>query len=446
MSPTPHMGQNAIPRRPRIMITSRELAAIIWLVILVIGAMTRREARVSLRHLLRAFLQGKVLAVLVLYAAYVALWVCVAAKIGVWTKSLLADTIIWFVVSGFPLFLRSDQAGKDSKFFRREAESIITLSAIAGVYVNSVSFNLYMELILQPVIVALSVIRLSTSLRTTCTSMKRCCDILLIIVGFTLIFFTTLDIYRDWHESILRQLSRSIALTMWLPLLALPFIYAFSLVAGYELAFLRMDLNNDRRRSLTKAQLALIVGLKGRVRDVNAFSGIWSRQAASAPTFREALDAVRAFRLYRDEQRLEERDRHDQLRRLAGISGTDAAGRQLDQREFAETKEALRWLATCQMGWYRSRGEGYRPDLLEVLADFSSYGLAKEHGIVLSVRGDGQAWYAWRQTISGWVFAIGSATEPPDQWLYDGPDPPAGYPAADGDWDHFAPVAGAVNW
>lgn len=39
-------------------------------------------------------------------------------------------------------------------------------------------------------------------------------------------------------------------------------------------------------------------------------------------------------------------------------------------------------------------------------------GLPQETGITMSVAKDGQAWYAWRRTITGWCFAIGAAGSP----------------------------------
>jgi hypothetical protein len=84
--------------------------------------------------------------------------------------------------------------------------------------------------------------------------------------------------------------------------------------------------------------------------------------------------------------------------------------------------------------------------LLDQFGDLLSSGLPKDHGIVMKVRRDGQAWYAWRRTVSGWVFAIGAVGAPPDEWLYDGSRPPVGYPSTRAGWDHFTPAQRANNW
>ena len=141
-----------------------------------------------------------------------------------------------------------------------------------------------------------------------------------------------------------------------------------------------------------------------------------------------------------------ERKRADDLRRFAGVSGTDEDGRQLDRREFAETIDALEWVATCQSGWYQNRTGGkYPKDLVEKLGDMFGRGLPPEHGIQLKVRKDGQAWFAWRRTITGWCFAVGGMGPPPKQWFYDGPEPPTGYPGSSDGWAE-RPFERGLNW
>ncbi len=53
----------------------------------------------------------------------------------------------------------------------------------------------------------------------------------------------------------------------------------------------------------------------------------------------------------------------------------------------------------------------------------------------------------WRRTVGGWVFAIGAGGPPPDQWEYDGPEPPTGFPGEDPGWGTSPHRQEAnVNW
>jgi hypothetical protein len=158
-------------------------------------------------------------------------------------------------------------------------------------------------------------------------------------------------------------------------------------------------------------------------------------EIANATSFSEARQSAANFQeLLREKNRME-RERQKRLVRYVGSQETDANGRQLDRREFEETMRALRWLASCQMGWYR-RENRYREDLLmNILGnDFTRQGLPRESGIMMRVSEDGQSWYAWRCTVTGWCFAIGASGPPPNQWTYDGLEPPSGFPGEDPAW------------
>lgn len=149
-----------------------------------------------------------------------------------------------------------------------------------------------------------------------------------------------------------------------------------------------------------------------------------------------------------EERRLDEQREAERLVRYADVDGVDSDGRRLDQQEFEETKAALQWLHTCHASWWRRENGRYKQGLLEMIgAPHQMHELDPANGYMEWVPPDGSAWYAWRRTITGWVFAIGAKAPPPDEWTYDGPEPPTGPPGADPIWgdDPFGD-SDSPNW
>lgn len=165
---------------------------------------------------------------------------------------------------------------------------------------------------------------------------------------------------------------------------------------------------------------------------------------AEARSFGAARMVAAEFRLSLRDKEEDQRRSEERLRAYARVPGADEEGRQLDQREFDVTRYVLQWLATVQMGCYHSHAR-YQPEALD-RTDPSSYGLPADHGVQMNVREDGQAWYAWRRTPSGWCLGIGAAGPPPDQWLGDGPQPPRGFPGRDPWWGSGPFGVDAANW
>jgi hypothetical protein len=210
----------------------------------------------------------------------------------------------------------------------------------------------------------------------------------------------------------------------------------------------RLTVSNSFAPIGWKAKTALVLGFRLAARDMDplaATKACW--ELARTKSVREGLKIVADYRRSLREAEAAKKRAADRLRDNAGLIGTDEEGRQLDQREFAETCDVLDWIATSQIGWYRNRSEGgYRPEMLETLASYiTSHGLPADHGIHLAVSKNRKAWYAWRRTVSGWCFAIGSAKASPDEWRYDGAEPPTGYPGKDPSWGP-APFEQTINW
>lgn len=132
-----------------------------------------------------------------------------------------------------------------------------------------------------------------------------------------------------------------------------------------------------------------------------------------------------------------ERFREARWQANAGSDEHDDDGRRVDDREFSATRQALRWIWVCHAGWYRRRGR-FREDMLDIaLGGTDAQRLPTPHGVEMRVADDGQSFWAWRRTVSGWYLGIGADIAgklgQPDaeiaEWLWDAADAPATAPA-----------------
>ena len=269
----------------------------------------------------------------------------------------------------------------------------------------------------------------------------------LMLLGFSAVIWTFLS--TEWATVNGIDLLLEFLLPVWLTIAAIPYLYLIVLFAVHEETFTRMRIYSSARHkhlghNRKLFAIVLRAGLSIRAaRTIGKYAGI----IVEADGFRSAWHE--AERCIRENQRRINSDKVAQLRLTAntGLVGTYQDGKQLDQREHAETKEALSWVATCQMGHYRNLHR-YRND--EVFAAIIQ-STAEDHGlpvptdIQLRVSADGRRWYAERKTIAGHWFAIGAAGPPTDQWFYDGPRKPADFPNAS-EWDQWISGAHSVNW
>ena len=367
-------------------------------------------------------------------------------RLGYWDSSLVGAIFLWFLFTGFKYYLQSFDSVRKTGYLREKLKELIGVAAIFEFFINIRTFSIPAEIALVFFVTVLAMLQAVSASKEEYKAVHRLVTAVLSGITIWLVVATVRYLNLHWHELKPHEVIASFMVPAWLTIATLPYLYVLVLVATYEQVFLRMR-SDWEVPAPWPAKLGVISKFGGRLRRLSTFNGMWPRRAGESAAFREARHVVVQFEVDHAQRSAEEQAQQLRLERYAGIAGTDTDGRQLDEREFEATRAALQWLATCQMGWYRRNGaDAYQPDLLSRLGDFTRQGLPVEHGIVMHVSDDGQAWYAYRQTITGWVFAIGASEAPPSQWLYDGAAPPKGFPGEDPAWGESMFVSIGKNW
>lgn len=426
---------------------NREIASVVWIGIFFSLAMLKKDLRSSFGGVLRIALNPAIVTVLTLFASYVALEVWSAAKIGLWRYGLASKTAAWAIASGIVLVFNFQTAFREPSFFRRTAVRTLSFTVVLEFVLNFFVLSLIKELLLQPVVAFVGLLSVLAARDERNKSVKKLADSLLAAFGLSMLAFVLRQIYLHWRELDLDAL-REFLLPMWMTVGLLPFVFAVALFAAYDSMWRDINRATPDRRVRLRTRLAVITKLHVRFRDVHGFRWKWVQDAVASGSFAAARRVADSFLKSRRADERAEAARAERVRKYAGSNETDHAGRRLDRREFDGTMEAFRLLAAYQTAQYRMQGGRYHPDLLKIVGDdFTRNGLPRDAGITINVADDGQSWYAWRRTVTGWCFAIGATAQSSVEWEYDGPGPPRGFPGRHIDWgQHLSPGDVNKNW
>lgn len=430
-------------------LTTREWAAVVWAGVLVVTGVATPFVRRAFAPVLRTLFAFWQLHVAIAAFLGWAVLVCyVAGLLGAWSTALLKDTVAWIMVYGFASVFSASRAAKEEHFFRRAALAALSVTALMQFVLNLHTFHFVVELFLLPTVTFLLLLEAVAGMDSKTRPAQKLVNGVLVIVGVWVVIATARGLLNSWHGIDPEETGLAFAFSIWFPLAMLPFVYALSLVMAYETVLRLCSFRNDGEPPPLSVKAAVLVGLHGDLRAVNELPRhhVQYRAISRSRGFREALRYVREYERAREDQQREKAEKGARLVRYAGVKGRDDDGKVLDQREVKETREALRWIETCHLGHYNNRGK-YRRDLVSgVLSnDFTSQGLPSEHGITMRVRKDGQAWYAWRRTPSGHILGIGMNKGRDNEWLYEGEEPPTGFPGSDPSWGD-RPYETPPNW
>ena len=397
------------------LLNNRELATLIWLAVAVAWVLSLRAIRPGITGILKILVDPLFLLPLLGMLGWIVLEILAGWKLALWNTGFVSNTVVWTVSTALVLYFNVDKAVEDPLFFRKTAKGTLGVSIFVEFFINLFVFGLLEELILQFVLAILVIPIAFSGQKPEFQQGKKVLNGLLTGAVFLLLGYTIVQFYAQWAQLDRQALLLKLVLPAWLTIGILPFIYVLSLCFVYDGALRGVNRATSDWRARWRTRFVLVRDFRLRRNELRSFTWMWIKRAAEAPDVTAARAVVQQFR---DEQRAAEQaklDAEERLQRYAGSNKTDTEERRLDRREFKETTKALRFLATCQMGWYRNRGGRYhRKKLLIALGDdFTRHGLPKDHGITIRVSKDGQAWYAWRRTVTGWCFAIGAAGPPP---------------------------------
>ena len=425
-------------------LNNREIAALILLGAMLLIALIHERVRESLGKLLLMSLRPQIWIPVVLMWAWVVFEVWVGAMFTLWNFELLKGTVLWTICSGGVLIFNYTNFHSAIPFFWKTVKATFAVVVFVEFIVNLYAMNLIAELTLQ-LAGCFSVILVTLGgLKPEYARVKKFFQIVLGLIGLIFLTYSVWQISTNWHEQNLEHLMIQFLLPIWLTVGLIPFLYGFSIVVVYDLVFRFIDREPGDWRAYWRHRIALFSTLWFRTRLVKNFTVYWTNKLSETSTYSAATGVIQEFLADQEHVQQTRLEHEERLRRYAGSQDLDNTGRRLDRREFAATISALYRIANCQSGWYR-HDECYRDDMLKILNnDFTREGLPQESGITMHVDRDKQSWYAWRRTITGWCFAIGTCSPPPEVWEFDGPEPPNGFPGKDPAWGN-EPFADQVN-
>lgn len=432
-------------------LTSRELATLILVAAFVGLAFALSSDRQSLirsfHGVLKAFGAWKVWVPVAAYLAYSTGVVALAGWAGFWRPEQIKETAIVVLFTGLPILFNATKFKEGKEVFLRVIKEIVGVSAILAVYLNLAPLPLWGELILQSALAFLLMGAAVGKRDPKTAGVARAFGVLVTLIGLCLLVYATAQVVLgfadiDWtHEAL------AFAVSVWVPLVQVPFIYSFGVLAASESALVRLRLHNDHEPPPLRVRIALLLGFQGNLRYASRFSQQWIPRMATERSFKSATRTMRDFRRMVRSRARQKRERLDVFKKRAGIHGVGEDGLWWDRREFSETKKALDDLYFVQTGVRRNRGARYLNDPNLLLTSWALRGLPAEHGITIRTSGDGRVWSAWRRTVGGYVLGTGGREEIEERWQYNGTAPPSGFPnARDPGWREITQRDRSPEW
>lgn len=229
--------------------STREVAIGIWLVLIFLYVLWKKELRKSFKKVCKNAFTPKLVipAMLILFIG--SLVTTFAARCSFWDDIYYKDVIMWIILVGFPLCY-GGITNKEHHYFHNAIVSNLKITVLYEYVFSTFTYSLFVELLIIPVIVIISSMKFLAEHEERGNRVVKLLNDLLIIIGMAMLFFTVKHALEEFEMGMVNGMLASLIIPLVLSILYVPFAYLFALYATYENAFLTMRFCEPRNRKI----------------------------------------------------------------------------------------------------------------------------------------------------------------------------------------------------
>lgn len=229
-----------------IALNNREIATLFYASAICVSMLTFwKPSRYLIWNLIKAFLAPKLSLLWLTMSLYLAASIFLLSLADLWKTEDLKSTLLWWLSVGFATVFDANRLAKGSIRFRELARDTFAAAAIVLFVVELVSFRLWVEILLFPLIALLTALIAVGEQRLDEPGMERTVRFLRIIqaaAGFTIIICSLYVIFENVDQFWSIDTLREFGLPFLLWLLFVPYMLTVAALVAYEREFAYMGL------------------------------------------------------------------------------------------------------------------------------------------------------------------------------------------------------------
>lgn len=234
-------------------LNNREIATVVWLLILLVFCLTLPDVRASLVQIFKISMSKYIIGLVGLMIVYTWGMVVLLESVNLWDFSLLKDTILWFFLSGLVLIVNSvTSVDKKNHIFKKILTENFKLFLFVEFFVNFYTFNIYAELILVPTVTFIGVLGIVAALDKKHEIVVKMVNWIQAFWGILILYYISREFLNRPAEFLSIQTMKQFVSPLCLTMLFFPFLYSSVLYACYENLFVRINFAFKGNQSLRK--------------------------------------------------------------------------------------------------------------------------------------------------------------------------------------------------
>ena len=220
---------------------NREIAIGLWIILGLLFCLFSADVRSSLWGVAKALIAPKLLLFFGIVALNVVVLCWLLAEIGLWSKSQVQPTILWFVMGGCVFAGRALQSKEDDQYFRNLFRGSLRLGGIFEFVVVAYTFSLIAELVLAPVLFLLAATLAFADTKPKYAKAKVLLEFILTTFAIVLVWNSVSSILSQPSMFFTTDTGRNFVLPILLTIGSIPVFYLLFCYSHIEQARIQID-------------------------------------------------------------------------------------------------------------------------------------------------------------------------------------------------------------
>jgi hypothetical protein len=274
--------------------TNREIAIIIWIAIITIFALFRKQVRNSLLNDIKSVLNIKILLYIFVYLFYFHL---ILDYLGWWDINNLKDIIIWFMFSGLPIGVFVATNKLERGYWKNIVLDNLKLVVLVEFIISSFTFSLIAELFLVPIITLIVALNTFSGHYKEYKPAEKLTSNIMSFFGLFLLIYSLFRTIIEIHSIGNISTLNAFLLPVVCSIISVPYMYVFKLIVEYENLFIRLKFGRKRTRKLDLLiKLRLVLFCNVQVKKLQIASDMSNYNLMSISSKDEIDSAIRSYK------------------------------------------------------------------------------------------------------------------------------------------------------
>ena len=268
----------------------RGMPILIWL-------LSSKNMRKSMGGVVKTFFCRQFIYIYLIALAYISCSIFLLHGIKIWDKSLIKDTIMWFLFVALPLMFQSGKINSFQKFIKEIIAPLIAFSIIFEYIFGLYTFALWIEVLMVPALVMLGGMLAVRERKSEYAQVNKLLKGTQSFLGLIAILFIAIHLVQHYQEYANRTVLNQFLMPLFLSLLFLPLLYGIVMFVHYETAFVILNRHFRHRAMYRYAMLVTMLRFNGDLEGMNRWKQmVLSKNLQSKTEIDEAITLTKTLK------------------------------------------------------------------------------------------------------------------------------------------------------